>query len=238
MNSENLIFEKQYLLFLKTFKKYNGKPNDCIGIFLHCLHFIWDDSLRPSDLPQAVLGLLDFDDRKDINPFLMEFNNFANSVINWLSDLEDKEDFEIDAHIDSAFELLKKEHGKDFYPVFLEMAIKEFEIMLQKANVNLPDTTENKFDELSFKRIEHSSLEAASPFIGDIPNTLNRIKDNNTTKAGGWYEDLFDLYIFSCKSLDVFRKEKFLFLQKYGKIGPNEPCPCESGRKWKFCHGK
>lgn len=23
-----------------------------------------------------------------------------------------------------------------------------------------------------------------------------------------------------------------------GKVGRNDPCPCGSGRKWKFCHGK
>ncbi len=26
--------------------------------------------------------------------------------------------------------------------------------------------------------------------------------------------------------------------RKYPKIGRNERCPCGSGKKWKFCHGK
>jgi hypothetical protein len=25
--------------------------------------------------------------------------------------------------------------------------------------------------------------------------------------------------------------------RQLGKVGRNEPCPCESGKKWKRCHG-
>lgn len=43
--------------------------------------------------------------------------------------------------------------------------------------------------------------------------------------------------IFECGYfLDVLRRERYLYRSK--NIGPNAPCPCGSGKKFKQCHGK
>ena len=38
------------------------------------------------------------------------------------------------------------------------------------------------------------------------------------------------------KNFDNKRNEKFNELSKK-KVGRNEPCPCNSGKKYKYCHG-
>jgi hypothetical protein len=241
MAKNTLRFLEHYGQFLKTIKKYGGNHSDGIGIFLNCLHFAWDETMDSSGLIRPLINIIQKKELKDANTFAQEFHDFSTSVIQWLHELEKKEEFEADAHVDNTLEMFIKVHGQDFWSVFLKAVTNEFEIMLDTAHVSLPAPTEDNFDEVSLKKIKHSRLEPAWGILMGVPRCIAKINNPEMgikSEIEDWYKELFDQYMFSCEFLDAFRRQRHIYEQKYRKIGPNEQCPCESGRKWKFCHGK
>ena len=50
-----------------------------------------------------------------------------------------------------------------------------------------------------------------------------------------WYRDHPDAC--TCVACDLERKTASK-IRDSGKIGRNAPCPCESGKKYKKCHGR
>ena len=45
-------------------------------------------------------------------------------------------------------------------------------------------------------------------------------------------------YIYKIKQVSFIREDDSFIRQLGKKIGPYAPCPCCSGKKYKFCHGK
>jgi preprotein translocase subunit SecA len=59
----------------------------------------------------------------------------------------------------------------------------------------------------------------------------------------GWSPTLFldDVYKRKIDQLitttEISEKRKQI-VKRFGNVGRNDPCPCQSGKKFKYCHGK
>lgn len=201
--------------------------------FLKGLRFAWDDTQKGGNFLQPFLALAEAgggDIQENLQETLTGAMDYQNGIIQWLQELQKKQDLEADKHIDKAYDFFKKELGDSFPETLIEHTVEIVTAILDQAGLDLPE--DFKVTEDFKRKLRKSSLEAATEPLADLIRSLGFVGENTRE------EDAFLTYVISCRYLNEYRQEAYLIRQAHGKIKPNAPCPCESGRKWKYCHGK
>jgi hypothetical protein len=92
-------------------------------------------------------------------------------------------------------------------------------------------------NELSVYSNYHKYKTKADKWIGIAScvyrSNLVEVLDYNTNP---WVKD--ENIEMEIKELELINNPLFAIVPEKKKIGRNEPCPCGSGIKYKFCHGK
>ena len=80
-----------------------------------------------------------------------------------------------------------------------------------------------------------------NPVAGALASTVDSFLVDKV--INGWSPSLFLDNVLKNKidksiELSTNREEKNKMINRFGQIGRNEKCPCQSGKKFKLCHGK
>eukprot|EP01130_Rhizamoeba_saxonica_P011522 TRINITY_DN4788_c0_g1_i2.p1 TRINITY_DN4788_c0_g1~~TRINITY_DN4788_c0_g1_i2.p1 ORF type:complete len:458 (+),score=77.04 TRINITY_DN4788_c0_g1_i2:160-1374(+) len=107
---------------------------------------------------------------------------------------------------------------------------------------SLPIDTDHEID---IKPITDLTMVQSSPVLSKLDEVYIKLEKLNISRKETNYSDLYNLIASTCDTqnlpedymnprVDLQRKEPV----KQKKYGRNASCPCGSGRKYKFCHGK
>ncbi|MCB1173667.1 MAG: SEC-C domain-containing protein [Leptospiraceae bacterium] len=228
-----------YPEYIQTAAKFDAQRDLGLATFLNCLHYTWDDHLRSDALIEPIKPF--FEKSKDlttIRPLFEIHQNYSNACIHWLGELEELEDEDADEHIEKALCFFSKQLGKNANDDLFSGIKTELLKLLAEAGVDLP--TEGTLDDQAIARIRKSRLEPACEVIASLVFSTYKTEaeKEDEEEVLDRIEDMFFDYAIACRYLDEYRRETFFFEQEFKDIGRNHPCPCQSGRKWKQCHGR
>tara|TARA_R110001583_G_C5668839_1_gene410504 strand:+ start:87 stop:707 length:621 start_codon:yes stop_codon:yes gene_type:complete len=193
----------------------------------------WETTPKPTqEFPDVVLKVLSALDLcrepgwLSVDSLIRNFGEEArNDFAKYLSDL----DKTIEQHLALYFTF-----GNEGEPIFVWMQNSKYEVewgkVNDKASAVALSISSSKLIGVLLKVGKLGAYEAAQYFECHAP--VEQTKDNTLI-----FEDSKRMSLKTKSSAVPFADKKLVSKHKR-KVGRNDPCPCESGKKYKKCHGR
>lgn len=229
--------------FSDTLRKYSAKIS-VMEIFFNTITELIDP--HGNNIAQNITDILknfNFKDLDEANAFLMKYNDFTNSAIEFINafaSIGDRNAF--DQEVQPLFETLYIEsQSRDSYKMLLEGIDKVLHEAINVYNIDFRRVEEWNY----LKNKIGSDLEMALSVLVSVSLVMH---DGEVDR-----EDLETLranFIIACSFVSLLDEKRKEVLQKSMrndqmettgkqhksvKVGRNDPCPCGSGKKYKKC---
>jgi len=128
-------------------------------------------------------------------------------------------------------------NGSVFRKWFASEDYDEHQVVQSLLNKATPDKGVSKFIRFLYPNLAgiiSPVLGAASAAVDSY--LVSRVIDGWSPSL--FLDDVLKTTVDDKVRIFEFNKKKEQFISRFGSVGRNDPCPCQSGKKYKKCHGK